>query len=171
MQMGTGSCLFSALITWIGKPLSENPSFPSMILCSNSCLSFMAIRAVEFSNGGTKLERFLPKNQHTQRNLLNFEKRVNLEASKSAKKCQKVPKCDFQSQFFTSKIIWIFLNFFFNLENWVKNWLSKSAKMWLSKSIFYVKNYVNLSQLFLSWKNINLGVCFLLMIFFENFNF
>ena len=27
----------------------------------------MAIRVVEFSNGGTKLERFLPKNQHTQR--------------------------------------------------------------------------------------------------------
>ena len=33
----------------------------------------MAIRVVEFSNGGTKLERFLPKNQHTQRKLLNFE--------------------------------------------------------------------------------------------------
>ena len=35
----------------------------------------MAIRVVEFSNGGTKLERFLPKNQHTQRTLLNFENR------------------------------------------------------------------------------------------------
>ena len=33
----------------------------------------MAIRVVEFSNGGTKLERFLPKNQHAQRKLLNFE--------------------------------------------------------------------------------------------------
>ena len=33
----------------------------------------MAIRVMEFSNGGTKLERFLPKNQHTQRKLLNFE--------------------------------------------------------------------------------------------------
>ena len=32
----------------------------------------MAIRVVEFSNG-TKLERFLPKNQHTQRKVLNFE--------------------------------------------------------------------------------------------------
>ena len=29
----------------------------------------MAIRVVDFSN----LERFLPKNQHTQRNLLDFE--------------------------------------------------------------------------------------------------
>ena len=39
----------------------------------------MAIWVVEFSNGGTKLERFLPKNQHTQRKLLNFE---NWEVSK-----------------------------------------------------------------------------------------
>ena len=27
--------------------------------------SFIVIRVVEFSNGNTKLERFLPKNQHT----------------------------------------------------------------------------------------------------------
>ena len=33
----------------------------------------MAIRVVEFSRGGTKLERFLHKNQHAQRKLLNFE--------------------------------------------------------------------------------------------------
>ena len=26
-----------------------------------------------FQTGGTKLERFLPENQHTQRKLLNFE--------------------------------------------------------------------------------------------------
>ena len=42
----------------------------------------MAIRVVEFSNGGTKLERFLPKNQHTQRKLLNFENWVSGEVSK-----------------------------------------------------------------------------------------
>ena len=33
----------------------------------------MAIRIVEFSNGGIKLERFLSKNQHPQRKLLHFE--------------------------------------------------------------------------------------------------
>ena len=33
----------------------------------------MAIRAVEFSDGGTKLENILSKNQHTQRKTLNFE--------------------------------------------------------------------------------------------------
>ena len=42
----------------------------------------MAIPVVEFSNQGTKLERFLPKNQHTQRKLLNFENWVNGEVSK-----------------------------------------------------------------------------------------
>ena len=56
-----------------------------------------------FQMGDTKLERFLPKNQHTQRKLLNF----GLMAS-----CQKVPKFDFQSQFSMSKIIRIFLIFF-----------------------------------------------------------
>ena len=33
----------------------------------------MAKRVVEFSNGDTKLDGFLPKNQHTHRKLLNFE--------------------------------------------------------------------------------------------------
>ena len=36
-----------------------------------------------FQMGGTKLERFLPKNQHTQRKLLNFENWVNGEVSKT----------------------------------------------------------------------------------------
>ena len=35
-----------------------------------------------FQMGGIKLERFLPKNQHTQRKLLNFENWVNGEVSK-----------------------------------------------------------------------------------------
>ena len=35
-----------------------------------------------FQMGGKKLERFLPKNQHTQRKLLNFENWVNGEVSK-----------------------------------------------------------------------------------------
>ena len=35
-----------------------------------------------FQTGGTKLERFLPKNQYTQRKLLNFENWVNGEVSK-----------------------------------------------------------------------------------------
>ena len=35
-----------------------------------------------FKRGGTKLERFLHKNQHTQRKLLNFEFWINGELSK-----------------------------------------------------------------------------------------
>ena len=35
-----------------------------------------------FQTGGTKSERFLPKNQHTQSKLLNFENWVNGEVSK-----------------------------------------------------------------------------------------
>ena len=41
-----------------------------------------AIRFVEFSSGGYKKERFLPKNQHTQRKVLNFENWVSGEVSK-----------------------------------------------------------------------------------------
>ena len=47
-----------------------------------SMLTSMAIRVVEFSNGGTKLEIHVPKNQHIQRKLLNFENWVNGEVSK-----------------------------------------------------------------------------------------
>ena len=46
------------------------------------CIFTMAIQVVEFSSGGTKLERFLHKNQHTQRKLLNFEFWINGELSK-----------------------------------------------------------------------------------------
>ena len=42
----------------------------------------MAIPVLEFSSGGTNLERFLPKNQDTQKKFLNFEDWVNGEVSK-----------------------------------------------------------------------------------------
>ena len=42
----------------------------------------MAIGAVEFSNGGYKIRKILPKNQQTQS---NFENWANGEVSKSAK--------------------------------------------------------------------------------------
>ena len=37
---------------------------------------------LSFQTGATKLERLLPKNQHTQRKLLNFEDWVNGQVSK-----------------------------------------------------------------------------------------
>ena len=67
----------------------------------------MAIRVVEFSNGGTQLERFLPKNQHNQRKLLNFENWVNKEVS-------KIPKFDqnlsFKVNFLCQKSFSIFFH-------------------------------------------------------------
>ena len=61
-----------------------------------------------FQAGGTKLERFLPKNQTYQRTLLYF-------------------------------------------EFWINGKLSKSAKIWLSKSIFYVK-IIRIFFLFFHWR-------------------
>ena len=52
------------------------------LVLRNLDLRVMAIRVMEISNEGTKLERFLPKNQHTQRKLLSFENWVSGEVSK-----------------------------------------------------------------------------------------
>ena len=53
---------------------------PLAITCDSSgYTNIMAVRVVEFSKGGTKVKRFLPKNQHTQKKLLNFENWVNGE--------------------------------------------------------------------------------------------
>ena len=46
-------------------------------------VSVMVVQVVEFSSGGSKLERILPKNQHTLRKFLNFEKWCDGEVSKS----------------------------------------------------------------------------------------
>ena len=44
-------------------------SFQSSEAHERGLFIIMAIRVVEFSNGGTKVESFLPKNQHTQTKL------------------------------------------------------------------------------------------------------
>ena len=44
-------------------------------------------RLWSFKSGDTQLERFLPKNQHTQRKLWNFENWCSGEVSKSLKIC------------------------------------------------------------------------------------
>ena len=86
------------------KLYTSPPVFP--MLWFFAWLSGMAILVVEFSNGGYKIRKifaeestYLPKENY----VLNFEFWINGELSKSA----------FQSQFFMSKIIRIFLNFFF----------------------------------------------------------
>ena len=73
--------------------------------CTRTCLwPLWQYGLWSFQAGGTKLERFLTKNQHTQRKLLNFENWVNGEVS-------KVPKFDFQSQFSVSKFFVIDITF------------------------------------------------------------
>ena len=53
----------------------------------------------------TKLKRFLAKNQHTHRKLLNFTNRCSGKGS-------NVPKFDFQSQFSMSNNHWNLSEFF-----------------------------------------------------------
>ena len=64
----------------------------------------MAVRLVEFSNGGYKIRKIFTYESTYSEEILNFENWVNGE----------VPKFDFQSQFSMSKIIQSFLNFFFH---------------------------------------------------------
>ena len=66
-----------------------------------------------FHAGGTKLEIFLPKNQHTQRKLLNFENWVNGEVSKLPKFDQNLT---FKVNFLCQKLSESFSNFF-SLKN------------------------------------------------------
>ena len=57
-----------------------------------------------------------------------------------------------------------------NSANWCNGDVSKSAKIWHLKSIFYVKIHPNLFDFF-SLKNKNLGAHFLLSKFFDKINF
>ena len=66
-----------------------------------------------FQTGGTKSERFLPKNQHTQRKFLNFENWTNGEVSKSAKS-PNLPT--FKVNFLYQKLSESF-SIFFSLKN------------------------------------------------------
>ena len=66
-----------------------------------------------FQIGGTILERFLPKNQHTQRKLLNFENWVSGEVSKNAKSPNLLT---FKVNFLYKKLSESF-SFFFSSKN------------------------------------------------------
>ena len=66
-----------------------------------------------FPMGGTKLERFLPENQHTQRKLSNFENWVSGEVSKSAKSPNLLT---FKVNFLYQKLSESF-SIFFSLKN------------------------------------------------------
>ena len=76
-------------ILWFAKNLMDI-GHPALQISTGKFLSkfsyvqyicIMAIWVWSFQTGGTKLERFLPKNQPTQRKLLNFENWVDGEVS------------------------------------------------------------------------------------------
>ena len=55
------------------------------LICHVGLLTLWQYGLLSFQAGDTKLERFLAKNQHTERKLLNFENWINGKVSKSAK--------------------------------------------------------------------------------------
>ena len=52
-----------------------------------------------------------------------------------------------------------------NIEFWIYGKLSKSARIWLLRSIFYIKNYPNLSQFFFIEEYQFRSTCFVIDIF------
>ena len=120
-----GSWFFHNLIIW--GSITWLLSIAHWYVLPNYCLlTLWQYGLLNFQEGDTKLETFLPKNQYTQRKLLNF-------------------------------------------ENWCSGEVSKSAKIWLSKSIFYVKNHLNFYHSF-SLKNTKLGAYFLFLTFSDSIN-
>ena len=78
-----------------------------------SCTVYIiAIPVVEFSREGYKIRKVLAKNQLQSNELIEIG---------VMRRCQKVPKFDFQSKFSMSKIILIFLIFFFIEEYEFRN--------------------------------------------------
>ena len=61
---------------------STQTIFSSFIFSGDNIYILWQYGLWSFKTGGKKLERFLPKNQHTQRKLLNFENWFNREVSK-----------------------------------------------------------------------------------------
>ena len=86
--------------------------FPENYLVNLPC-SIWQYGLRSFQTGGTKLEKNLPKNQHTRRKFLNFENWTNGEVSKSAKS-PNLPT--FKVNFLYQKLSESF-SIFFSLKN------------------------------------------------------
>ena len=66
-------------LNYVHLQFSYNLETSNMILCR---WPLWLYGLWSFLNEGTELESFLPKNQHTQKKLLNFESWINGEVSK-----------------------------------------------------------------------------------------
>ena len=77
-----GSASYSTQVDYraSSRDLKQAPGnmFPTALLATALCILWQ-YRLWSFKSGDTKLERFLLKNQHTQRKLLNFENWTNGE--------------------------------------------------------------------------------------------
>ena len=88
-------------------------------------MSIMAVQVLSFQAGSTKLERFLHKNQHIHRKLLNFEFWINGKLSKIG-------------HHFSNEVIWkLVLSKNFNIKNVLLNWYSSMKKNWESFVTFW----------------------------------
>ena len=85
---------------------------------SHSFPTTMAIPVMELQNGDTKLERFLPENQHTQRKLLNFEFWINGELSKIRHHFSNILSYALKLVFFNEKKLRK-IRMIFDIENWL----------------------------------------------------
>ena len=75
------SCIFKVMFVWEKhKCLSNDETV--YVWDNDTRLTLWQYGLWSFQKGGTNLERFLPKNQHTQSKLLNFENWVSGEVSK-----------------------------------------------------------------------------------------
>ena len=103
-----------------------------------------------FQAGGTKLERFLPKNQHTQRKLLNFENWGSGEVSKirshfrnKSRSILKLSK-NFNNKKCATKLIFFNkkklrkIRIIFGIENWL--WKSRG---WVILHFLTARHYVD----------------------------
>ena len=72
---------FRSLLSFSKKTKSTNQIAKSENI-ENPHRPLWQYRLWSFQTRGTKLERVLPKNQHTQRKLLNFENWINGKLSK-----------------------------------------------------------------------------------------
>ena len=109
------SVKFETNVTWLLQNQSRFDMF----------LHVQVIQVVEFSNGDTKLERFLPKNQHTQKNFLNFENRTNLSLS-SLQKSEFLKLIISFFHYFWCQNLTFKVNFLFNNFLWVCWFLCKN---------------------------------------------
>ena len=73
-----------ALILWVKTEIGQRHKKQALSLLTSHSMPYTLWQygLWSFHTEGTKLERFLPRNQHTQRKLLNFENWVNGEVSK-----------------------------------------------------------------------------------------